>query len=241
MTRLAVLIMPSLMVALSCSAAFLMLLLPLVGSMEVDIEAYGCKVGARGSSFACTDAINKAIKAVSAAGGGTVHAWGPGVYVTAGIEMHSDVVFHVHAQASVNASRNLLDWTPRNMSWPPCTGEPETSVGVLGGLFYASMAHNFTIKGPGAVNGGAAAWNTIDSPLGPHGLVRSNMFVFSLCTDAVVEELQIQDSSAWTLNPKYSKRLSFRRLEITAPVSLKSLRDPRCTPTTVGPCCLNVY
>ena len=43
------------------------------------------------------------------------------------------------------------------------------------------------------------------------------MFVFSQCTDVVVEDLQIQDSSAWTLNPQYSQRLSFRRLRITAP------------------------
>ena len=43
------------------------------------------------------------------------------------------------------------------------------------------------------------------------------MFVFAQCTDVVVEDLQIQDSSAWTLNPQYSQRLSFRRLTITAP------------------------
>jgi polygalacturonase len=33
----------------------------------------------------------------------------------------------------------------------------------------------------------------------------------------VVEDLLIQDSSAWTLNPQYSQRLSFRRLHIDAP------------------------
>jgi hypothetical protein len=43
------------------------------------------------------------------------------------------------------------------------------------------------------------------------------MFVFAQSQDVVVEDLQIQDSSAWTLNPQFSQRLSFRRLEITAP------------------------
>lgn len=45
------------------------------------------------------------------------------------------------------------------------------------GLFYATNASNFTIRGPGAVNGAAAAWNTHDNPPVPDGLVRSNMFV----------------------------------------------------------------
>ena len=55
------------------------------------------------------------------------------------------------------------------------------------------------------------------APPNPFSLIRSNMFVFAQCTDVVVEDLQIQDSSAWTLNPQFSQRLSFRRLTITAP------------------------
>ena len=43
------------------------------------------------------------------------------------------------------------------------------------------------------------------------------VFVFEMCTDVLVEDLRIEDSSEWTLNPRYSQRLVFRRLNITAP------------------------
>ena len=45
------------------------------------------------------------------------------------------------------------------MVLPACAStEPaELEHGVLGGLFYASLAHNFTIRGPGAVNGAGKA------------------------------------------------------------------------------------
>jgi polygalacturonase len=142
--------------------------------------------------------------------------------------MKSDVVLVVHAGASINASAVLADWSMRKLIHPPCASgkmPAELDHGVLGGLFYGSLAKNFTIRGPGAVNGAAAAWNefhvdsalTTPGPPNPQGLIRSNMFVFSQCTDVVVEDLQIQDSSAWTLNPQYSQRMSFRRLTITAP------------------------
>jgi polygalacturonase len=158
-----------------------------------------------------------------------------------GIEMKSDVTLVVHAGATINASATLADWKPRRLVLPACaTAEPaELEHGVLGGLFYASLARNFTIRGPGAVNGAAKAWNgyglsssaaAIDGvtttavdkraappPPNPFQLIRSNMFVFSQCADVVVEDLLIQDSSAWTLNPQYSQRVSFRRLHIDAP------------------------
>ena len=216
-------------------AKMIRLLLPLflmvVAARDVDISSFGCKPG----GVSCTAAFEAAMKQVSSAGGGTIHVRGPGAVVTAGIEMLSDVTLHVHAGASINASTVLADWAPRKMEFPPCaTGNApaELDHGVLGGLFFASLARNFTIRGPGAVNGAAKAWNgygaassgmavrpAAESSNGnaTATLIRSNMFVFSQCTDIVVEDLLIQDSSAWTLNPQYSQRLSFRRLHISAP------------------------
>lgn len=200
--------------------ALLVALLGVVSAVEVDVEAFGCTANGR----TCTRAFNAAVTNVSAAGGGVVHVGRlhPGAYTVAGVEMKSHVTLVVHAGATINASRVLADWGPRRMVLPDCatgaTGEPpELEHGVLGGLFYASLAHNFTIRGCGAhcsaaVNGAAGAWNDYGvstlgdraeastvtrapAPPNPLGLIRSNMFVFSQCTDVVVEDLQIQDSS----------------------------------------------
>ena len=126
-------------------------LLAVAGVVDVDISSFGCKPG----GAVCTAAFQKAMKQVSSGGGGTIHVRGPGAVVTAGIEMLSDVTLQVHAGASINASTVLRDWGPRKMVFPACaTGnEPaELDHGVLGGLFFASLARNFTIRGPGAVS-----------------------------------------------------------------------------------------
>jgi polygalacturonase len=205
-----------------CYPLVAVLLLGLAGrlvAVEVDVEAFGCKAGGK----VCTREFNAAVSNVSAAGGGVLNVRGPGAYTVAGVEMKSHVTLVLHEGATINASRVLADWGPRRMALPECAtgpeGEPpELEHGVLGGLFYASLAQNFTIRGCGAlcsaaVNGGAAAWNGYGveqqqqqqgraaaavaalAPPNPLGLIRSNMFVFSQCTDVVVEDLQIQDSS----------------------------------------------
>ena len=100
---------------------------------------------------------------------------------------HCPVVLQVHAQASINASSVLADWAPRRLVHPPCAAgqmPAELDHGVLGGLFYGSLASNFTIRGPGAVNGAARAWNNYGAgselgsrgPPNPYGLIRDNMF-----------------------------------------------------------------
>ena len=199
-------------------------------ALDVNVEHFGA-TACSGPLDACkpsSAAFDKAIRAVNASGGGAVHARGPGYYVTGGIELRSHVALVVHPQASINGSHDAKDWAPRTLVYPACTGESgEDDSGVLGGLFFASLASNFSITGGGAVNGGAAAWNSCGTgrPPVPGSIkhvqcgnkTRSNMFVFSQTTDVIVEDIQIQDSAGWTLNPQYSQRLSFRRLHITAP------------------------
>ena len=68
-----------------------------------------------------------------------------------------------------------------------CPPAGTNQTGVLGGLFYAARARNFSIGGLGTVNGAAKAWNKPpargkDNPL---GLGRCNMFVFEMCLTTV--------------------------------------------------------
>ena len=56
-----------------------------------------------------TAAITKAIRAASAAGGGTV-AFPPGVYATGTFELLSNVTLEVRAGAVIQGSKNLADY-----------------------------------------------------------------------------------------------------------------------------------
>merc|ERR1740121_2878071 len=73
-------------------------------------------------------------------------------------------------------------------------------------VFFASQKSNFTISGGGAVDGGGLRWNQDEG--------RAHFLVFVSCADVVVEDLTIQYPAAWTINPKFSERLIFRRLRI---------------------------
>lgn len=208
-----------------------------VVAVEYDVEFFGARADIlpnMGHASSNTIAFCSAIEAVSHAGGGTVFARTNGTYVTGRIELMSNVTLFIGPLATIMGSHNISDWTPRSFRTPSdaclfeseCDDEPPfasgsegVDKGVLGGLFYAVSAQNFTIKGGGKVNGAAKAFNV--SPKkgvrNPLGLCRSNMFVFSMCKHVVVEDLNVEDSSAWTLNPRYSSHLRFRRLNITAP------------------------
>ena len=59
-----------------------------IHAFDVDIEQFGCFPNAKNTS-ACTEGFATAFANVSARGGGTVHARGPGEYTVAGIEMRS--------------------------------------------------------------------------------------------------------------------------------------------------------
>ena len=201
---------------------------------DEDVEEYGAK--ADGKAFS-GDAFDKAITACSSAGGGVVHARG-GVYITGNIQMRSNVILSIGGQSSIMGSANASHWTRKqselvfppecdgpNLMLTPCVppGSSEDytcsfprvlSPGPRGGLFWASQASNFTIRGPPnsplgrgpVVSGAGEHWN--------HDPLRSNMFTFAQCTDVEVTDLSVIHSSAWTLVPIFSKRVHFRRLHV---------------------------
>lgn len=175
--------------------------------LEVDVEDYGAVAS---SQILSGPAINAAISAVSAAGGGIVHAR-QGSYLTGGVELKSNVELRIAYASSLIGSGNKSHWLPRNISFPlGCDSWFHRSLinRGYGGLIWAQNATNFSITGGGLLDGAGLHFNHLFTE-------RSNMFVFISCSDVVVQDLHIRNSSAWTLNPMFSKRLRFQRLHIS--------------------------
>ena len=85
-------------------------------ALEVDVESYGAKADAAihlTNATLSTDGFNAAIAAVSAAGGGTVHARANGTYKTGRIVMMSGVRLEIARSATVQGSHQAEHWTPR--------------------------------------------------------------------------------------------------------------------------------
>ena len=83
------------------------------GSFDKDVEAFGAKSD---SATFSGDAFNAAITACSAAGGGTVHARGGGVYIVANVQLKSHVVLSIAGNSSVIGTADASKWTREQAS-----------------------------------------------------------------------------------------------------------------------------
>lgn len=172
-------------------------------AVEVDAEDFGAVAD---NKTLASDAINAALRNVSARGGGVVHARAQGLYRVARIELQSHTELRIAKGTTLYASDSAEDWTPRVHAAPEECGGDYVQNDTRGGVFYAIRQKNFSIRGGGHINGGGAVWNT-DSK-------RNHFLVFTSCSDVLVEDLRITNSSQWTLRPMFSQRLTFRRLRI---------------------------
>ncbi len=98
-----------------------------------------------------TVAINKAIDACHAAGGGLVYL-GPGVFLAGTVVIKSNVTLYIEAGATLLGSKNIGDYTPQ-------PGPPAVSDANQKHLIFARDVENVGIAGPGRIDGqGPAFW-----------------------------------------------------------------------------------
>lgn len=131
-------------------------------------------------------AIQKAIDAACAAGGGTAYL-SPGEYYSGSIEMKPNVRLELEAGAVIIGSTHLADYT-----------RPADR----GCLIYGQDAPNMSIGGRGRIHGsgmdfvrqrGDAAINTKWRP--------GNMLTLVRCNNLLIEDITLTDSPSWTIHP----------------------------------------
>jgi hypothetical protein len=102
-----------------------------------DVKQFGAS-GRRNDN--ATKALQAAVDAAFAAGGGTVYV-SPGEYTSGPVEIKSNVTFHLGAGATIFLGRDPADF-PRGRGW---------------GLLWANDVQNITITGKGRIDG-QATW-----------------------------------------------------------------------------------
>ncbi len=101
---------------------------------------------------ACTELINETIKKASQEGGGTLY-FPAGNYLTATIEMKSNITLHIESGATIRFSDNFEDYLPFvKIRWEG------TVMNTLSPLIYAHNADNLTITGRGTLDGNGFKW-----------------------------------------------------------------------------------
>ncbi len=165
--------------------------------------------GAKGDGTTLdTAAIQAAIEACTAAGGGEV-LFGPHRYLTGSLELRSNVTLKLDPRAVVLGSENLADYTNGGL----IRGNGVTNTGIEGG----------TIDGRGDI-----WWEKARSYTGPawretaqfeyQAKKRPSFVRFSGCSKVVVRDVLLTGSPSWTLHLYRSTDCLVERVKIRNPL-----------------------
>jgi hypothetical protein len=194
---------------------------PTRGLRLFDPLAYGAKADGKALD---TDAINRAIDACTAAGGGIVYV-GPGTYLSGCVVLKSNVTLYLEAGATLLGSTKISDYTEHE--GPPARGDANRKH-----LIFARDAVNAGLAGPGRIDGqGPSFWKFIGRKTPPSESWRdvatydyekldraSPLLEFVNCRHLRIEDVRIENASGWTLRPINCENVVIRGIAIRNPV-----------------------
>ena len=160
-------------------------------SGDVSVRDYGAAGDGKSKD---TPAIQRAIDAAAAAGGGTV-VLPAGVYLSGTIFLRDHVVLHLAPGAILLGSTDLKDYP---IVWPKFKSQTDTY--VCQALIYGEDLHDIGITGRGTIDGQggdeAFDWHkrTADRPYG----YRPFLVRLVTCRQVLVQGISLRNSPMWT-------------------------------------------
>ena len=181
-----------------------------------------------------TAALNKAIEACSAAGGGCV-LLPSGKYLSGTVRLKSDVELRLDAGATLIGSPDLKHY--EHFTPPPTMPESKFSSSWHRALVVADGARNIRIAGNGTIDG-----NKIFDPngeehrRGPHTVLLGN------CQDVVIRDVSIKDAANYAILFELTDRVEIRNVKVTGGwdgVHFRGSRQQPCREVTIADCQLH--
>jgi polygalacturonase len=174
-----------------------------------DPMRHGAKADGRSKD---TKAIQQAIDACAAEGGGTVRL-ALGTFLTGPITLRSHITLQIDPGATLLGSQDKADY-------PEALELRETSVRPL---VQAISAEDITITGGGTIDGaGQPWWQMVWAARAEHRVVaaeRPRLLVLDHCKHVVIDGVTIQNSASWQVVPYYSDDVTIRNGKILAPAN----------------------
>ncbi|MBS1822119.1 MAG: glycoside hydrolase family 28 protein [Acidobacteria bacterium] len=173
-----------------------------------DAKAYGARPDGVTKN---TKAIQAAIDACSAAGGGTVKLSG-GTFVSGPVVLRSQVTLDIDKGTTLLGS-------PDHADYPAIT---EFKAPGTQALVSAKSAEDIAITGGGTIDGNGASWWEEARRTRGAGIVgevqfRPRLVVFDHCKRVKIEGVTIQNSPSWQVVPYYTDQMVIRNVRILAP------------------------
>lgn len=178
------------------------------GSTTCNPRAYGAKGNGTTTD---TAAIQHAINACEAKGGGTVLLT-PGTYLSGPIVLKSNITLKLDKGATLLGSPDFNDY-------PQIT---EFRAPGRQALVSADNADNVSIIGQGVINGNGYGWwkaarKVHDAGVMGNSFTRPRGVVFNHCRHVLIEGVTIENSGMWQVVPYYSNYVTIRNVRILAP------------------------
>lgn len=161
------------------------------------------------SGILATEAIQRAIDAAAAKGGGRVVV-PAGEYLTASVEIKSGVELHLESGATLRFSDDPAHYPVLRTRWEGYEQESYRA------LLYAKDAHDIALTGLGTLQGQGARWWT-EFRAGRMDTARPYMIHFEDCTRVRIGDLKLLNSPAWTVHPLRCDNVAIHNLTIINP------------------------
>lgn len=153
-----------------------------------------------------TAAINKAIEACAAAGGGLVQ-FPAGNYLSGTVHVKSNVTLFLDAGATLVGSRNLEDY----QNFSPPAGTPESKwTRWHRALVLGDGAENVTIAGQGVIDG-----NKIFDARGEERMRGPHTILLGICRNVTIRDVSIKDSANYAIMLEFCQQVEVRNVKIT--------------------------
>ncbi len=158
-----------------------------------------------------TAAIQKAIDACAAKGGGTVQ-------ITAGTYLSAPIVLRSNINLQLDKGATLLG-SPDHADYPEIT---EFRLPGVQSLVSATNAENVSITGEGTIDGNGESWWQMARTVRNAGVMgnphpRPRLVVFDHCKHVRIEGVTIQNSPMWQVVPYYSNDVVIHNIRVLAP------------------------
>jgi hypothetical protein len=165
------------------------------------------------------NAIQKAVDACAAAGGGTVH-FPAGRYLSGAILLKSNVTLHIGEGATLLASTNFDDFPPIKPGW-----KIQSDDTIRSSLITGLDLENIAITGRGTLNGQGKPWwqalrqdsnrNQGQEKILTYG--RPRVINLYRCRNVLIQGVTIVDSPSWTVHPVGCENLVVDGISIINP------------------------
>ena len=177
-----------------------------------------------------TTALNKAVEACAAGGGGVVH-FPPGKYLTATVHLKSNVTLHLSAGAEVVGHPDPELY--QNFAPPagtPLADRPRWHRALILGV----GVENVAITGPGVVNG-----NKVLDPRGEERMRGPHTILLGNSKRVTIRDVSIVDSANYAVMLEFTSHVDVRGVKITGGwdgVHFRGWKDAPCRDVSITDC-----